>query len=87
MDSSRRPFGGGALPVALGLVLLPFAGMLRKTAHGRNRLMLLGLVGAALAVGLTGCNKVNLTPHTTSITISAAAGPLSHSITASLTVQ
>jgi hypothetical protein len=73
--------------MALGLILLPFAGMLRKTAHGWNRLVLLGLIGAALAVGLTGCNRVTLTPHTSSITITAAAGPLSHSVTASLTVQ
>ncbi|MGD0629008.1 MAG: Ig-like domain repeat protein [Terracidiphilus sp.] len=87
MYSSRGPFGGGALPMALGLILLPFAGMLRKAAHGWNRLVLLGLIGAALAVGLTGCNRVTLTPHTYSITITAAAGPLSHSVTASLTVQ
>ena len=87
MHSSRRPFGGGALPMALGLILLPFAGMLRKAAHGWNRLVPLGLIGAALAVELTGCGGITLTPHTSSITITAAAGPLSHSVTASLTVQ
>jgi hypothetical protein len=87
MHSSRGPFGDGALPTALGLILLPVAGMLRKAAHGWNRLALLGLMGAVLAVGLTGCNKVTLTPHTSSITITAAAGSLSHSVTASLTVQ
>ncbi len=87
MHSAPRPFGGGALPVVLGLILLPFAGRLRKAAHGWNRLILLGLVGAALAAGLTGCGGVSLHPKTIPITISAAAGPLSHSVTASLTVQ
>jgi hypothetical protein len=88
VPTSRRPFGGGVLPMALGLILLPFAGMLRKAAHGWNRLVLLGLIGAALAVGLTGCGGgVTLTPQTSSITITASAGPLSHSVTASLTVQ
>jgi len=83
----RRPFGGGALPIALGLILLPFAGMMRKTAYRWNRLAVLALVGAALAVGLTGCGGVTLTPQRSSLTITAASGPLSHSITANLTVQ
>ena len=75
------------MPVALGLILLPFAGMLRKAAGGWNRLVLLGAIGAALAAGLTGCSGVKLNPQTSSITITATSGPLSHSITASLTVQ
>jgi hypothetical protein len=87
MHPVRKPFVGGALPVALGLILLPFAGMLRKAAAGWKRLMVLGAIGAALAAGLTGCNGVKLNPQTSSITITAASGPLSHSITASLTVQ
>jgi hypothetical protein len=85
MHTSRKPFG--ALSVALGLILLPFAGMMRKSAHYLNRLVLLALIGAALAMGLTGCNKVKVTPQTSTITITAAAGSLSHSVTASLTVQ
>jgi hypothetical protein len=97
MRASRRPFGGGALPVALGLILLPFAGTMRKIALFSNRLgwnklgwsrmVLLALIGVALAVGVTGCNGVKLTPQTSTITITAAAGSLSHSVTASLTVQ
>jgi hypothetical protein len=85
--TSRKPVGSGTLPVALGLILLPFAGMMRKRAHHLNRLVLLALIGAALAVGLTGCNKVKVTPQTSTITITAVAGSLSHSVTASLTVQ
>ena len=86
-NKARKPFGGGALPLALGLMLLPFAGRMRRTACRLNRQVVLGLISAALAVGLTGCSGVSLTPQTFSITITAAAGSLSHSVTASLTVQ
>jgi hypothetical protein len=87
MQPLRKPFEGGALPAALGLILLPFAGMLRKAAHGWNRPLLLGVFGAAIAVGLSGCGGVTLHPQSFSITITAASGPLSHSVTANLTVQ
>ena len=83
LTAMRRSFGGGALAL---LLLLPFAGRMRRNADRWNRLMVLGLIGAALAAGLTGCG-VTLTPQTSSITITAAAGSLSHSVTASLTVQ
>jgi hypothetical protein len=86
MNTTRKPFGGGALALAL-VLLLPFAGMMRRTAYRLNRLVVLGLISAALAVGLTGCGGVSLTPQTFTITITAAAGSLSHSVTASLTVQ
>jgi hypothetical protein len=82
-----RPLAGGRLPVALGLILLPLAGFMRKAASRWNRMVMLALVGAALAAGLTGCGGVTLTPQTSTLTITAASGPLSHSITTSLTVQ
>jgi hypothetical protein len=87
MHTSRKPFGGGALPLALGLVLLPFARRMRRTAFRWNRVVVLALISAGLAVGLMGCNGVTLTPQSSTITITAAAGSLSHSVTASLTVQ
>lgn len=80
------PFRGSALPLALGLILLPFAGRLRKHAYRWYGLAALALAGAALAVGLTGCG-VNLTPQTSTLTITATSGSLSHSITVSLTVE
>ncbi len=86
-NTPRQSFADGVLPAALGLVVLPFAGMLRRARHYWSRLVLLGLIGAALAVGLTGCNGVKLSPKNYTITITAAAGSLSHSVTASLTVQ
>jgi hypothetical protein len=80
------PFGVGSLPVALGLILLPFAGRLRKGAYRWRGLVVLALAGAALAVGLTGCGS-NLTPQTSTLTITATSGSLSHTMTVSLTVQ
>jgi hypothetical protein len=84
---ARGPFGSGTLPVALGMFLLPFAALMRKTACRWSKMVVLGLMSAALAVGLTGCGGVILTPQTSTLTIIATSGNLSHSITVSLTVQ
>ncbi|MGD0858639.1 MAG: Ig-like domain repeat protein [Terracidiphilus sp.] len=86
VQTPHRPFRGGALPIALGLILLPFAGKMRKRAFRWYGLAALALAGAALAVGLAGCG-VNLTPQTSTVTITAASGSLTHSITVSLTVE
>jgi len=84
---ARGPFGSGTLPVALGMFLLPFAALMRKTACRWSKMVVLALMSAALAVGLTGCGGVILTPQTSTLTIIATSGNLSHSITVSLTVQ
>jgi hypothetical protein len=73
--------------VALGLILLPFAGRLRNSAYRWRRLTVLVLAGAALAVGLTGCLFTSATPQPFSLTVTAASGPLSHSTTVKLIVQ
>jgi len=80
------PFGISSLPVALGLIVLPLAGRLRTGACRWRGLAVLALVGAALAVGLTGCG-FNATPQASTLTITATSGSLSHTITVSLTVQ
>lgn len=54
-ERPRSPFGDDALPVALGLILLPVAGRMRKMSARLARLMVLLVIGAALAVGFTGC--------------------------------
>jgi hypothetical protein len=87
LQQPRRPFGGNALPVALGLILLPFAGLMRKRASGWSRMVVLALLGAALALGVSGCGTVVLTSQTSTVTITATSGSLSHSVTASLTVK
>jgi hypothetical protein len=78
--------GGRSLPLALGLILLPFAGRLRKTAHRFRRLAMLALAGAALAVGLTGC-QITFTPKTFPLTVIATSGNLSHKTTVNIIVQ
>ena len=77
-------FGGRSLPVALGLILLPFAGRLRKTAHRFRRVAVLALAGAALA--MTGC-QITFTPKTFPLTITATSDKLSHITTVNIIVQ
>jgi hypothetical protein len=86
LQPPRTPFGGSSLPVALGLILLPLAGRLRRAAHRWNRVVVLALAGAALAVGLTGC-QITYTPQSFPFTVTAASGSLSHSTTVNLIVQ
>lgn len=80
------PFGGRSLPVALGLILLPLAGKLRRDAHRFRAMAVLALAGAALAVGLTGC-QITFTPQSFPLTITATSGTLSHSTTVNIIVQ
>jgi hypothetical protein len=85
----RRPFG--ALAVALGLVLLPFAGRLRQTSRRLRRtacLLVLGLACLAAMAGLTGCGG-NSAPaaQTYTMTVTATAGSLTHTATLDLTVN
>jgi hypothetical protein len=81
-----RPFGGSPLPVALALLLLPFATKLRKAASRFNKMLTLALIGAALAVGMTGCGAT-FKSQSYSLTITATSGSLSHSTAVKLTVQ
>jgi hypothetical protein len=80
------PFGKGSLPVALGLILLPLAGRLRKAAHRFHRVVALAVASAALAVGMTGC-QITYTPQSFSFTLTATSGSLSHTTTMDITVQ
>jgi hypothetical protein len=80
------PFGNSSLPVALGLLLLPFAGMLRKASSRWFRLAVLAVASAALLAGSTGCG-FNYSPQDYTITITAASGSLSHTATVKLTVK
>jgi hypothetical protein len=48
--------------------------------------VLLALIGAAIAAGLNGCG-ITQTPQGYSLTVTAASGGLSHTMTLKLTVQ
>jgi hypothetical protein len=90
---SREP-GRGFAPVALGMLLLPFAGKMRRTSKRLGRLvclLLLLLTGAAAVTGLTGCGSQNglfaQPQHTYNLTVTVTSGALSHATTVTLTVQ
>jgi len=93
---AERPFGGGFLPLALGLMVFPFAGRLRRAGRRWKRMacwMALGLA-AAMAAELTGCGGSSgggssqpPPPQSYTLTITATSGSLSHSTTVSLTVE
>lgn len=87
LERQRSPFGRGALPVALGLILLPFAGRLRKGRARLTKLAVLVVISAGLAMGFTGCGSPKFSSENFSFTVTAASGSLSHSVTAKLTVQ
>jgi hypothetical protein len=91
---------GERLPlVALGILLLPWAGRIRRSRVGLRRLTVLAilLVGAAWSATLTGCGGgggasggsggSGSQPQTYNITVTATSGTLSHSTTVTLTVQ
>jgi predicted permease len=88
LERPARPFASGSLPLAFCLILLPFSGRLRKGARRWKNLALLALVGAVLTVGLNGCGgSSSLKAQSYSLTVTAAAGSLSHSTALKLTVQ
>jgi hypothetical protein len=89
------PLGTGPLPLALAVLLLPFAARLRKVASKLNRTVLLALLMVGSLVGLasiSGCAGSSAgffgqAQNTYVITITATSGNVQHSTTVNLTVQ
>jgi hypothetical protein len=79
-------FGSHSLPLALGLLLLPFAGRVRRASSRWLRLAVIAVASAALLAGTTGCG-FTYTPQYYSLTVTAASGLLSHTATVKLTVE
>ena len=82
--------------VALGLLLLPFAGARRLRRSGRNLARiachaLLFAAATAVAIGLTGCGSGNgffgEAPASYTVTLTATSGTVQHSTTVTLNVQ
>lgn len=80
-------------PMMLGMLLLPFAGKIRRSARkqGLLSLLLLATLGTSL-LALSGCGSKNTgflgSPQTSYVlTVTATSGNLSHSTTLNLTVQ
>ena len=91
-----RPFSNGALPMALGLILMPFAGLLGKASRRLKMVacpLVLGVAALAFAMGLTACGgsstsqSKNPPPRTYTLTVAANSGPLSNTFNVTLIVQ
>lgn len=94
--SVSRPSGLGkaAMPLALGVLLLPFARKWRRTGRRLQTLLVLVIVGLGslgALIGMAGCGSSNgffgQTPQNYIITVTATSGSLSHSTTVTLTVE
>jgi hypothetical protein len=96
-NHQRQP-GGKFPPVLWGILLLPFAGRMRRASKrlGCNIFMLLMLVAGMVAMaGLSGCASGKGTgtgfydqqPQTYTIVVTATSSALTHSTTLTLTVQ
>ena len=85
---------GKTAPMLLALLLLPFAGRIRRTGHRFGRLTLVVLaimLGGLSMAGLSGCAAGNsyFSPQQKSytVTVTVAAGSLSHTTNVTLTVE
>jgi hypothetical protein len=81
------PFGRGSLPVALGLLLLPWARRIRRAGVRLTRIVVLALLAATLASGLSSCGGTGLNPQQFSFTVTGTSGTLIHSVSPQLTVK
>jgi hypothetical protein len=84
--SASQSLGKRAWPMALGLVLLPFARRLRRAGRWMQ-LLVLAIAGAAFTAGVTACGSFTYTPQDFSVTVAATSGNLSHTATVKLTVK
>jgi hypothetical protein len=92
----RMPFGGGPLPIYLGLILLPFAGLSRKGSRRLKRMLCVlavGVAGVIAMISLSGCGGGGSSmghqpqPQKYTLTVTAISGPVSQNATLTLTVQ
>jgi hypothetical protein len=96
--SSAQPAGGNLAsrlaPFSLALLLLPFAGRLRKSGKRLSRMLailLLAGAGAATLAGLSGCGSNTgffaQTPQSYTVNVTVSYGSLSHTSIVTLTVE
>jgi hypothetical protein len=97
--SAKQPGAGGnpagrLAPLSLALLLLPFAGWVRKAGQRFSRMLLILLLlaaGAAAVAGMSGCNSGGFFAHPQkdySVTVTGTSGTLTHNSSAvNLTVE
>jgi len=87
--AALRPGSGGTVashlaPFSLALLLLPFAGLLRRSGRRLSRvlsILLLFAAGAAAVAGISGCNSGASShgqPASYTVYITGTSGTLSH---------
>jgi hypothetical protein len=89
------PMSFGWVTPTLALILLPFAGRMRRGGRALQRcglMLLLLIAGLGATAGLMGCGAKSSgyfgqAEQTYHVVITATSGPLSHSTTVTLTVQ
>jgi len=97
-SSAGGPLGPAALPVALGVLLLPFVARRRFGMNGRLRGVLLCVAASVAAAGLVACggsggggggggSTPTPTPTSYTLTVTAASGSLSETTQLTLTVN
>jgi hypothetical protein len=94
-QTAARQVSSRLAPLALALLLLPFAGRQRRSGRRLNRmasLVLLLAAGAVIMVGVSGCSSLVVSDlqniHTyQNVSISGSAGALTNTSTVTLTVE
>jgi sugar lactone lactonase YvrE len=87
----EQPFDRGTWPVALGLVLLPFARRLGRKGRGWMPQLLLTAAGLMIGFGVSACGgsgtKTPPPQQTYALTVTATSGTLTQSTTLTLVVE
>ncbi len=89
-NHSVRGIGSQLAPLSLALLLLPFAGRLRRTGKLLSRalsVLLLLVAGLVAVASLSSCGGAPPSPHSYTMTGTLSSGTLSHSATVTLSVQ
>ena len=93
-NAPRGTVAGRMAPLALALILLPFAGRLRRTGRRMGRILsilMLAVLGIAAVAGISGCGSTSgffaQQQQSYTVTITGTAGSLSHSTTVTLIVE
>ncbi len=91
MHAVERPFERGTWPIALGLVLLPFARRLVRKGNGWMRVLLPAAAGLTIGLVVTACggsgSKTPPPQQRYTLTVTATSGALTQSTTLTLVVQ
>lgn len=82
----QRRVGTSVLGLLLGLVVLPFAGRLRRAGRYWLPAAVIAWI-AVMAFGISACGGITYTAHSYTLTVKAQSGNLSHTTTVKLTIE